>query len=71
MSKSIGYYILNMQKVMDEAYAEIDADPFENVDEYCIRIEQEEKVYWELYRLYKILKTMDWSFYESMDEFEY
>ena len=71
MSKSIGYYIVNMQKVMDEAYAEIDADPFENVDEYCIRIEQEEKVYWELYRLYKILKTMDWSFYESMDEFEY
>ena len=70
MSKSIGYYIVNMQKVMDEAYEEIDEDPFENIDEQCIQIEHEEKIYWDLFKLYKVLKTMDWSFYEAMDEFE-
>ena len=71
MSKSKDFYNIDIKNLTESAIDEINADPFENVDEYCIRIEKEEKVYWELYRLYKILKTMDWSFYESMDEFEY
>lgn len=69
MSKSKDYYDVNIHDLIEHANEELKYEP--DYEAYCLEVEHEELILWELYRLYKTLKDIDWSFYEAMDGFKY